>query len=166
MKNKLVKLLENNTLSESIINELYYYFGLTNGFVIFLFTAVEAFINRNIPDNYIYIVKKRNTTESYDKEQIQRYISFDDKFKKVLKEASSKDFSHSYPLKFQHLTNLKEFRDSIVHTKAGQSGLTPFDYLYKKALSFKYEDTLHAVRDFMNYYEADYVEECNCGNDW
>lgn len=165
-KNNLIKLLEDNILSESIINELYHYFGLTNGFIIFLFTAIEAFINKNIPENYTYVVKKRNTTESYDKEQIQRYIGFDDKAKKILKEINGKDFGRNHPMKFQHLTNLKDFRDSIVHTKAGQGGLTPYDYLYKKALNFKYEETLHAARDFMNFYVPAYIEECNCGNDW
>jgi len=155
-----------NKLSELMINELYEYFGLTNGFIIFLFTTIEAFINRQIPEAYTYVIKRSNRTEIYDKEQIQRQISFDDKLKIVLKEITSKNFIKDYPLKYQHIVNLKEFRDSLVHVKADNKSTTPFEHIYKKALHFKYEETLHAVRDFMNYHEINYIEECQCGNDW
>jgi hypothetical protein len=156
----------NDKLSEVVINELYEYFGLTNGFIIFLFTTIEAFINRKIPENYNYTIVRSTKTEIYNNEQIQRQISFDDKLKVILKEVSSKNFIKDYPLKYQHIINLKEFRDSIVHTKANSKDITPYEFIYKKALNFKYEETLHAVRDFINYYEPKYVEECKCGADW
>jgi hypothetical protein len=165
-KNKLLTILNKETLSEAIINDLYNYFGLTNGFVIFLFTAIEAFFNRYIPEDYNYIINRNNRTEIYNTDQIQRFISFDDKLTKVINKISNKNFSHDFPLKYQHITNLKEFRDSIVHTKSKKDGLTPFDYLYKKALTFKFEETIHATRDFLNYYKPKFVEECNCGFDW
>lgn len=165
VKKNLYKVLS-DSITESVANSLYNYFGLTTGFVVFLFTAVEAFINRHIPDEYIYSVAKTKNTETYNKEQIQRYLSFDDKLKKALKEATTKDFTKHFPIKYQHIVNLKEFRDSIVHTKANVTGSTPFDYLYKKGLDFKYEETLLAVRDFMNFYEPDYIIECDCGQDW
>lgn len=165
VKSKVFKVLDTK-LTEEIANHLYHYFGLTTGFVIFLFTAIEAFINRQIPDAYIYKKSTARNTEIYNKDQIQRYLSFDDKLKNILKETSSKDFAAHYPIKYQHIINLKEFRDSIVHTKANASGQTQFDYLYKKALSFKYEETMAATRDFMNYYEPNYIEDCDCGSDW
>ena len=165
-KSKLVSVLNQGVMTEAIIGDLYQYFGLTNGFVIFIFTAIEAFINKSIPDNYIFSVERSNRTESYNKDRIQRHLSFDDKLNKVLQEIKGKCFSKNHPLKYQHINNLKEFRDIIVHTKDSKEGSTAFDYIYKKALSFKYEETLHATRDLLNYYQPDYVEECPCGKDW
>jgi hypothetical protein len=50
----------------------------------------------------------------------------------------------------------------IVHTKEAKEEST-YDYLYKKALTFNYSDTLDAVKDFCNYYLSDdFIEECNC----
>ena len=165
-RSKLVSVLNQGVITESIINDLYSYFSLTNGFVIFIFTAIEAFINKSIPDNYIYSIVRSNRTESYNKDQIQRHLSFDEKLNNVLKEITGKSFSKNHPLKYQHINNLKEFRDIIVHTKDSKEGSTAFDYIYKKALTFKYEDTLHATRDLLNHYHPDYVEECPCGKNW
>lgn len=165
-KQKVLGALNQSNLDEDISIVLYSYFGYTNGYVIFLFTAIEAFINRFIPGDYKYNSVKNNRTEVYNRDQIQRYLSFDDKLNKVVPDISKKDFAKSYPLKYQLITNLKEFRNIIVHTKADPNGTTPFDYIYKKALNFKYEDTLLAVRDLLNYYQANCVEDCPCGEDW
>jgi recombinational DNA repair protein RecR len=165
-KSKLISTLDQGIITESTLNSLYNYFSLTNGFVIFIFTAIEASINRCIPENFVYSVPRSNRTESYNKEQIQRHLSFDDKLNKVLTEISGKTFSKSHPLKYQHIINLKEFRDLIIHTKDSSEGTATYDYIYKKTLSFKHEETLHATRDLLNFYQPNYIEECSCGNDF
>lgn len=165
-KQKVLGSITKTYLDEDISMLLYQYFGYTNGYVIFLFTAIEAFINKFIPAEYKYIVQKSNRTEVYSRDQIQRHLSFDDKLNKVVADISKKSFQKSYPLKYQHVINLKDFRDIIVHTKADLKGSTPFDYIYRKALNFNFEDTLLAVRDLLNFYQSNYVEDCPCGQDW
>lgn len=167
-KETFLETLNTNAQSNvyEMIQELYKHFGWCNGFVIFLFTSIEAFINKIIPDDYNYHIKKNNRTEVYNKEQIERHLSFDDKYSNVLKDITGRDFKKSYPLKHAHIQNLKDFRDNIIHSKANKAGDTPYDYLFKKALNFKYEETIHAVKDLMNFYEPGYIEDCDCGADY
>lgn len=148
------------------INQLYKFFGLCNGFVIFLFTSIETFINAYIPDKFEYKIARNSRTEIYNKEQIERQISFEEKYKTILKDISGKDFISKYPIKHQHIINLKEFRDSLVHMKTKRNSSTPYDYLYKKALNFNYHDTINAVKDYFNFYSPNYVEDCPCELDY
>jgi hypothetical protein len=154
-------------MTENIINDLYDYYGLTCSFIIFLFTSLEAFINRSIPDNYKYIkTDNPRRTEIYTKDQIQ-WLRFDEKMNKVIPLIKEKDFSKSHPNVYQHIKNLKEFRDNIVHTRESSEGHTPFDYLFKRSFQYNYKAALNAVKDFYNFYHApDYIVECPCSKDW
>jgi len=160
----LTKLDVDAVITEPAINEIYSYYGQVSSFVIFLFTAIESFVNQNIPDDYIYKDESNRKTELYNKKQIQEYLDFNTKLKKVLTDVSGKNFfSKQTPIN-QHITNLKEFRDSIIHTK---QEVNPFRYeeIMKKSFTFKYENTLVAVAKFMNHYKEGYIVECGCGAD-
>ncbi len=149
-----------------MIKELYDYFSVTSGFVILLFTALEALMNRCIPNNYIYKRVSERKTELFSKKQIEEYIPFDEKIKNVLTEATNKSFLKQHPKKYTHISNLKEFRNMIVHTKEAE-GQSTYDYLFKKALTFNYAETLDIVKDFCNFYtKPDYIIECNCSQTW
>jgi len=166
-RGKLLKALELETMDESVTNELYSFFGNSFGFATMLFAAIEAYINKTIPRDYEFKDEKPNKTEIFNKEQIERYLSFDIKIRNVLKEITKKDFTAAHPQKNQHIVNLKEFRDSIIHPKTNKGGATPYDYLYKRALNFKYGETIEAVKLWLNYYEGSgYVEDCDCGKDF
>ena len=165
-KKKLFKILDGGNSDENISQELYLYFGMCNGCIVFLFTAIEAFINKYIPDTYRFEDSKNNRTEVYNKDQIQRHLSFDVKLKEVLPKIEGKDFAKRHPLIWVHINNLKELRDMVVHTKTDSKGKTPYEYIFKKALNFKYEEALHSVRDLINFYQPDYVVECDCGEDY
>jgi hypothetical protein len=166
-KKAILRPLLNPVMGEPMINEWYEYFGLTSGFVIFLFTTLEAFINRCIPSDYEYKRADQKKTEIFSKHQIEEYIPFTEKIKVVLPAIKGKNFYADHPLTAQHITNLKEFRDSIIHTKTSKGGST-YDYLFKKALNFKYEEAINAVAAFCNYYQSGgkYIVECDCGADW
>ena len=156
-----------NIQDEPYINEIYNYFGQTSQFVIFLFTSIESFINQMIPVNYTYQIESSRRTEVYNSEQIQRFISFNDKMKKVLPKCTDKNFFSKQTKNTQHIDNLKNFRDEIIHTKKDTKHSTLFyDSLVSKSLSFKYEETIRAVQMFMNFYKPDYVVECGCGEDF
>lgn len=164
-RKKILNILSEAKLTELIINELYDYFGIVTGFVIFSFTSLEAFINQSIPADITYKRTNKRSTEIFNKEQIERYFSFDDKLE-VLEEVTQKNFSKKHIPTYQHIVNLKEFRDNIIHLKKVTKGSSPYDHIYKKAFDFKYSDSLNAVASFLNYYKPGYVEECPCEHNW
>ncbi len=165
-KTEIFDRLSEEAMTEVMIKELYDYFGTTSTFVILLFTALEALVNRCITLGFVYTKVTPKKNESYSKKQIERYLSFDEKIKIVLPEATRKDFSKQHPVKYQHIENLKEFRDWIMHTKEAE-GESTYDYLYKKALTFNYNDTIDAVKDFCNYYtKPNFIEDCDCSQNW
>ncbi len=152
------------SLSEPALNEIYHYFGTTSGFVIFLFTSIESFINQQIPDNFIFRKELNRKTEIYNKAQIQEFLDFRTKITEVLSQAKKKDFFHKQTPSSQVIWNLKNFRDDIIHTKTDISPLK-YDKLIKTSLNFKYEKALKSVANFMNFYRSDYIVECECGAD-
>ncbi|HWI93242.1 MAG TPA: hypothetical protein VNT20_18315 [Flavisolibacter sp.] len=153
-------------MTEQVINDLYEYYGLACSLIILLFTSLEAFINRSVPDAFEYKKVFEKRTEIYNKQQIQ-WLSFDEKVKTVLPKIKEMDFGKSHPILQTIISNLKDFRNSIVHTREEKEGHTPFDYLFKRAFTFDYRKALNAVKDFCNFYHgADYIQECPCSQDW
>lgn len=154
------------TKMDTQIHKLYTFYGLCCGYTINLFTSIEAFLNKMIPDDFNYVDEKKDKTFIYNKKQIEKGISFDIKYKTILKQITNKDFASKYQIKNQHITNLKALRDNIVHIKANKEGHTPYDHIFKRTLTFKYKETLLAVKDLMNYYHDSYIEECPCNEDF
>ena len=166
LKKRLIDKVDyTKSLNEPALNEIYHYYGTTSGFVIFLFTSIESFINQQIPDDFIYRNEVNRKTELYNRNQIQEFLDFDTKLKKVLKQATGKDFFNKPTSTNQLIFNLKAFRDDIIHTKA-ENNPFKYDRLIKTSLNFKYEKTLDAVAAFMNFYKTDYIIECDCGKDF
>lgn len=52
--------------------------------VVFAFTALEAFVNEQIPDDFIFEKKSNKCTETYDKQGIERWLTIDEKLGDVL----------------------------------------------------------------------------------
>lgn len=165
-KTKLLKKLDfNQDLSETAINEIYNFYSVTTGFVIYLFTSIESYINQHIPDNFVFKKVTNKRTELYDKKQIQEGIDFKTKITEVLSEATGKNFFGKDTPTNQNIWKLKTFRDEIIHTKPGENPLR-YDDLIRMSLNFRYSDTLDAVAKFMNHYKTDYITECGCGVDF
>lgn len=166
-KKNILKPLLNPVMGESMINEWYQYFGITSGCIIFLFTTLEAFINRCIPLKFEYRRSGNKSTEIFNKQQIEEFLPFNEKMKIALPQILKKDFFKAHPLTAQHISNLKEFRDSIIHTKTSSEAPT-YDHLFKKSLNFKYKEALNAVAAFCNFYHptGNYIIECDCKLDW
>jgi hypothetical protein len=148
--------------------DFYWYFSLASSYAIFLYTSIEAFINKMIPNEYIYSRKIQDKrTELFDKPQIQRYLEFSEKLKNVLPEITGKNFVAEFTHKFEQIKKLKNFRDEIAHTKSydGENGPNRYENLYVTSLNFDYEQTLNYVKDFINFYQPDLIEICPCEND-
>lgn len=143
----------------------YEFQGCASACIIMLFTSLECFVNDIIPDSYNYIVKDSKRTEIYNKTQIQEFIPFMDKLKKVLPNALQKDFFKKQTSSTNHIDNLRNLRNEIVHTKFDTTGESHAEIM-KTLLNFKYDETLAAVSAYFNFYKPGFVEDCPCDEDW
>ncbi|KAA5533973.1 hypothetical protein [Paenimyroides baculatum] len=165
-KEMLHKLGDVKTFSETNSDLLYNFYGYSSSCIINLFTTLESFINSLLPVNKNYEQKLKNRTEVYNRDQIQLTFSFYDKINKVLPYFyEGKDYFKKATPKNQHIKNLKELRDMIIHTKSDDNGKSQIE-IFKKILNFKYDDTFLAVRDFINFYTNNYVIDCPCNEDF
>lgn len=163
-KRLLEKVDITSKLSEPAINEIYAFFSVTSGFIIFLFTSIESYINSLIPADYKYFRKLNSKTEVFDQSQIQEFLDFKTKITVVLTEITKKNFFKCQTKTNQMIWSLKDFRDKIIHTKQIPDRSNYFE-LMKSSLDFNYEGTLESVAKFMNFYKPDYIIECDCGSD-
>lgn len=152
--------------SNNIRKALFDYMFHVTGFIIFLFTAIETMINKTIPPTFVYREDKGKWTQEYNFGQIQRELAFDTKINKVLVEVTKRSFAKSHPTVWNSIVNLKNFRDDIIHTKKDTDIHTPYSYIFKQAINFNYSKTILAVRDLINFYHPNLVEECDCGQDF
>lgn len=159
-----VKTFEENL--EGVNGDFYWYFSLASSYAIFLFSAVEAFVNMFIPPDFKYEKKFKNKrTKVFNRMQLQRNVLFSEKVKSVLPQVAHKNFVVEHAYKFEYLMKLKLFRDEVAHTKTYDGGPTgdSFENLYITSLEFEYEKTLLFIRDFINYHQPGLIEECDCG---
>lgn len=164
VRKQLMSLFRTNShVPESSLKLFYDFFGASSNFVIALMTSLEAFVNQKIPTDYIY--KGSKSGKTYNNEQIQRSISLYEKIINILNKIENKNFSKEYSAQQHRINNLKQLRDNIVHTKKGEAFLN-YTELFKNSLQFRYDLTIEAVRDFINYYHPNLIEPCNCGLDF
>lgn len=99
--------------------------------------------------------------------QIQRTLSIQEKIEKVIPLFTKKSFHIEQSEIYKQLEKFKLFRDEIVHTKSMENmeGSNFYRSLFRNALDFDYHLTLYSVRDFINFYEPNLIEECDCGRD-
>ena len=148
----------------NVQNEFYVFFSNATICITFLFNSLEAFMNLMIPDNYEFKIPLDKKTEIYNKEQIQRNLGFEDKYKKIIPEIKGKAFHKTYGHHNDEIKKLKEFRDEIMHTKTfGSDGSKFYKRLFTMSLDFKYEKSLLAVKEYINYYQPGLIEDCDCG---
>ena len=96
--------------------------------IVFSFTALEAFANQTIPDDYIFTKMRqdRRCNEVFNKEQIERHFSLDIKLAEVLPEITGIKFEKSTKL-WGDYAKLKSVRDRIVHVKSVDLGIKDKD---------------------------------------
>ena len=86
--------------------------------IVFSYTALEAFCNLSIPDNYEYKIKnnRKGTIEVYDKRAIERWIPLREKLSQILPE-----IYQTKRIKKQKFWNyyikLEKYRNDIIHQK-------------------------------------------------
>lgn len=167
VKEELLNLfLNEKLLNEKSLNLFYNFFGMCSSFIVMLMTAMEAFVNQTIPNEFIYKKDEGNKfTKSYNKGQIERWIPLEEKITEILNKEKNKNFAKKYSNRQIFIDNLKQLRDDIVHTKKGNA-YEKYEELFVKTLNFKYTESIEAVKDFINFYEGNLIEPCLCGVDF
>lgn len=88
------------------------------GSVVFACTALEAFVNESVPDDFVYVEKsEKRFTAHYNKDQIERNLSLKVKLSAVLPEALKVPVNTGGKLWFK-VTKMIDLRDRIIHLKA------------------------------------------------
>ena len=159
------KLSEDSSFTEVNSNLLYNFYGYSSSCIINLFTCLESFINSLLGSDKEFVDRKNNRTEIYNREQIQQYLSFLDKLKKVLPQFHNKNFFLNSTPTNQHIIKLKDLRDKIIHTKSDSTGDSQIE-IFKLLLNFKYEETFASVSKLINFYKDSYIVECPCDKDF
>lgn len=166
-KSMALKIIASNNDVGQGLTHFWNFYSSASSFITSLFNSLEAFINLQIPNDFKYHRVTNKSTEVFDKEQIQRYLSFSDKVKRVLPQAKNKSFHRHFAHKFEIIVQLEEFRNDIVHTKADVKSMTTYyENLFVKALDYNYLLAIETVRDYINYYHPDLIEPCDCGRDY
>lgn len=92
--------------------------------IVFAYTALEAFSNQTIPDDFVFsrLRQDKKCNESFSKDQIERNLSLDIKLSEVLPEISGIKFQKGTAL-WNEYTNLRDIRDRIIHVKSADLGI-------------------------------------------
>lgn len=85
--------------------------------IVFAFTALEAFVNELIPSEYQYEKKSRRSTETFSKEEIERWISIDEKLGTILPTILSVPSPKGKHKSWEGFVKLKDVRDRLIHMK-------------------------------------------------
>ncbi|MDU0370205.1 hypothetical protein ACFPAF_07375 [Hymenobacter endophyticus] len=136
-----------------------FYVSFTS-FLTHLYNSVESFMNYIIPKDYVdsIEIKVKGVRKFPDREDIQRWVKFKDKFDRILPSIHGRKFD-SYAKEIKLIYELKELRDSIMHTKFDiDSPATPYSPLFRAALNFEFVAALEAVEIFINHFEPGLIE--------
>lgn len=108
--------------SQDTTARVYDYLELICGSIIFAYTALEAFVNEELPEGYTY--EREEQTDSgvyvvrqFDKEQIERQLSLSEKLATVLPQAMGKS-SPKGTSPWEGFVHLRRLRDRVVHMKS------------------------------------------------
>lgn len=156
--------LKDSKLSPDNFSDLshtfYKFFQLSSDYLINIFTAIEAFNNSLIPDDFSMKIKRKH----FDKDRTQRSMDFKNKMKKAIPIITKNSFPSDHSQDYEFILEIKGLRDNVVHTKNMQSGF-PASYreLYISYLDFDFEKSYNITKKYFNYYRQNWIEDCNCG---
>jgi hypothetical protein len=148
----------------NILNYMFGFYGCVVNYSSSLFDSLEAFVNSKIPKDFKCENPKRRG-KIMNKYEIIRHTSFEEKVKtNMTKIYNGKNFAIEKGHLFDNIMKLKKLRDNITHAKADlNSEVNYYEKLFTEALNFDYLKAIESARDFINYYEENLIEPCDCG---
>lgn len=133
------------------------YFQIAINCVINLQATLESFANRVIPENYQYINKTGNP--------VIPTITY--KLNNVVPKIKNIDFQIRKNRKYNICIDaLIKLRNDIIHLKPTGKTNTGYKGVYRDLLNFDFEKALLSVRTYINFYEPNLIEECECEIDF
>ncbi len=144
----------NNLLIEHTL-EIYNFIEHTQKAIIFSFTALETFINLSIPNDFIWQKTTSKKTEVYNKEQIERYVSWKEKIDLVV------TYIYEVPqikkMSFwSDLTELLNIRNRLIHIKSSDDTEVLTELLNKNIFKICFSS-----QEYINYISENMVENDN-----
>jgi hypothetical protein len=119
-------------------------------------STIESFANRQIPENYFI---------NDDGEEYQ--VSIFHKIDTVLPTIKEKKFKQAFKRDNFRVRKVIELRNEIIHLKPiRDSTNTQYKKTYRKLIKFDFPSSIIAVKNFVNFYEPELIEECACGKEY
>ncbi len=128
--------------------------------VVFSYTAIEAFANSVIPDDFVFVKPRQDKrcTEHYTKEQIERHVSLDVKLDEVLPKILMGAKSPKGGKAWSDYTKLQKTRDRLIHLKSEDwqkaSRDKAGDWLWTILLSKPTRDSVSHAFNIINHFCA------------
>lgn len=124
LRNEIFKRTSYGLAAEDSLPQLYNLFEQLIANIVFAYTALEAFSNQVVPDDFIFekIRQDKRCQERYGKDQIERHLSLDIKFSEVIPEITGQEFRKGTTL-WNEYASLRDIRDRIIHVKSADLGV-------------------------------------------
>lgn len=133
------------------------FFQLSSNCIINLQSALESFANRQIPENHTFLDKNNEEFEP----------SLFHKIDKALPDIHNRRFKSKFKKDNIIIRKLIELRNEIIHLEPiKETTNTRYKTVYRKLLNFEYTKAIISVRNFINFYEPDLIEECSCNKEY
>lgn len=115
--------------------------------IVFGYTALETFTNLSIPNNYEYKIQtNRGTSEIYDKNSIERWLSLKEKISEIIVDVyQTRDIKKDSI--WQKFDTFEKYRHEIIHQKS----VTSFSY-YKKYFNEKTIKNLEVPKNMITWF--------------
>lgn len=133
------------------------YFQLSFNCIINLQSAIETLVNKLIQENEYYF---------YDSNRRARNGNIHDKIDIALPEISHKNFENDFEDEYLDIKNLIRIRNQMIHLKPDvENTNTKYKIPYRKIIEFNFGKTIESAKKFINYYQPNLIEECDCGSE-
>lgn len=121
--------------SEIVTSEFTYdYFEDIMSSIVFSFTALEAFANEEIPEDYLYEhERKSGLFEIKDKDYVERHVSLNEKLGSIIPKIKKINSPKGSSI-WQDYVLLKRKRDRIIHLKSSDRKTTSENELYPDSI--------------------------------
>lgn len=136
------------------LNHFGTFFQLAVNCIINLQATIESFVNLKVLGNFNFLDKngKPKNPNIHDKIDIAMPIVMKMEF----------NDEKNYTL----IKELIKLRNDIIHLKPDQNLTnTKYKIPFRNIIDFNYQETIMAVKNYINFYEPNLLEECACGNE-
>lgn len=136
-------------------DRLYKYLFLSMNCIISMISAIEAFVNQEIPVDF-FLYKKKNK-KVFKKEDIEKELTLKEKIKILAKILNKKEY-HKFNFWYDFL-EIKEIRDDLIHLKTkGSISVERYNGIFSKIFDLDFLKYRNSIVSMINYFKEKYIE--------